>query len=109
MKLTRMAIEQPRSDGMGPRYAVRMEHGEIDFEANGGIVTFPSREVDWLIGALERIRRELPLLHDATKVRQILDNPQPRDGVVDVVTDVSRVPDPVTELTNRWPSEPDGV
>lgn len=59
MKATSIAFERRYADDSGIEYAVRLKPGEIQFEAVD-TVSFPIKEIDWLLNTLQRIKQELP-------------------------------------------------
>lgn len=61
MKPTRIAFERRYADDSGVEYAVRLDNqeGVIEIE-HVDTIDIPSSEVDWLIDALNAVRREIP-------------------------------------------------
>ena len=57
MQATKLAFEKRYGDDSGVEFGVRMDGGEIEFEAVNK-VRFPVGELDWLIAALARIKAE---------------------------------------------------
>lgn len=57
MQATKMAFEKRYSDDSGVQFGVRLDGGEIEFEAVNKSF-FPVEELDWLIAALARIKAE---------------------------------------------------
>lgn len=57
MRATKLAFEKQYRDESGVEFAVRLDEKVIKFESINE-VSFPLEEVDWLISALVRIKRE---------------------------------------------------
>lgn len=88
MQATKLAFEKRYGDDSGVEFGVRLDGGEIEFEAVNKI-SFPVGELDWLIAALARIKAETtptstpqveqgPHLQNCTKKLQTAGKAYPR-------------------------------